>query len=59
MVPSAHYMVDALGRGGNKSHNLILSQWGQVSTGGQGEHISLMDGYCVLNRYVLLGSRQL
>ena len=41
MVPSAHYVVDALGRRGTKSHNHVLSQWGHVSTGGKGEHISL------------------
>lgn len=41
MVPSAYYVVDALGRRGTKSHNHVLSQWGHVSTGGKGEHISL------------------
>ena len=40
MVPSAHFVVDALGRRGTKSHNHVLSQWGHVSAGGKGEHMS-------------------
>ena len=42
MVPSAHFVVDALGRRGTKSHNHVLSQWGHVSAGGKGEHVSLL-----------------
>ena len=50
MVPSAHYVVDALGRSGTKSHNYVLSQWGHVSIGGKGEHTSTkrLEGCCLL-----------
>ena len=40
MLPSAHYVVDALGRRGHKSHNHVLSLWGHVSAGGNGEHMN-------------------
>lgn len=47
MVPSAHYVVDALGRRGVKSHNCVLSQWGHVSIDGQGDrsHPPLLPEY--------------
>lgn len=38
MVPSAHFVVDALRKRGSKSHNLVLSQWGHISAGKTGKH---------------------
>ena len=41
MMPLAHYVVDALGRRGCKSHNRVMSQWGQISAGNGGHFTKL------------------